>query len=57
MLTVGRSLDSILDEFGSFEENVICDYAKQITHGVVFLHNNGITHKDLKGNSETSPDK
>ena len=45
----GGCLDQLLHDFGYFGENVICNYAKQITHGIVFLHENGIIHRDLKG--------
>ena len=42
-------MDQLLHDFGYFGENVICNYARQITHGIVFLHENGIIHRDLKG--------
>ncbi len=42
-------MDQLLHDFGYFGENVICNYTKQITHGIVFLHENGIIHRDLKG--------
>lgn len=42
-------MDQLLHDFGYFGENVICNYARQITHGIVFLHESGIIHRDLKG--------
>ena len=42
-------MDQLLHDFGCFGENVICNYARQITRGIVFLHENDIIHRDLKG--------
>ena len=48
-MSIGGCLDQLLHDFGSFGENVICNYSKQITRGIVFLHESGIIHRDLKG--------
>ena len=42
-------MDQLLHDFGRFSENVASDYTRQITYGIVYLHENGIIHRDLKG--------
>ena len=48
-LYTGGCLDQLLHDFGRFSEDVACDYTRQITYGIVYLHENGIIHRDLKG--------
>ena len=45
----GGCLDQVLHDFGPFTENVICNYSRQIVFGIVYLHENGVIHRDLKG--------
>ncbi len=45
----GGCLDQLLHDFGPFAESVICDYTRQIVHGIVYLHEHSIIHRDLKG--------
>ena len=43
------SLSHMLREYGSFQENVIQKFTKQILNGLEYLHSNGVVHRDLKG--------
>jgi serine/threonine protein kinase len=43
------SLSHMLREYGSFQENVIQKFTKQILNGLEYLHNHGVVHRDLKG--------
>jgi mitogen-activated protein kinase kinase kinase 1 len=45
----GGCLDQVLHDFGPFAESVICNYARQIVYGIVYLHEHCIIHRDLKG--------
>jgi len=45
----GGSIRSMLTKFGSFEENLIRSYSKQILDGLLYLHSNNIIHRDIKG--------
>ena len=45
----GGSLSRMLKQFGGFSTEIIRRYTKQILHGLVYLHNAGIIHRDVKG--------
>uniref|UniRef100_A0A8C3BEG6 Mitogen-activated protein kinase kinase kinase 19 n=1 Tax=Cairina moschata TaxID=8855 RepID=A0A8C3BEG6_CAIMO len=47
----GGSISSIIHRFGPLTEIVFCKYTKQILEGVAYLHNNGVVHRDIKGNN------
>ncbi|KAM7049034.1 mitogen-activated protein kinase kinase kinase 19 [Acridotheres tristis] len=47
----GGSISSILNRFGPLPEVVLCKYTKQILHGVAYLHDNCVVHRDIKGNN------
>ena len=49
MYTVGGCLEQLLHDFGKFKERVIVNYTRQVIRGIVYLHENGIIHRDLKG--------
>ena len=51
-VSAGGCLDQLLHDFGAFSESVVCHYIRQVIHGIVFLHENGIIHRDLKGEEE-----
>jgi serine/threonine protein kinase len=40
---------SILSRFGSFEENVIKAYSRQLLQAVAYLHDHRVIHRDIKG--------
>ncbi|XP_061468688.1 mitogen-activated protein kinase kinase kinase 19 [Rhineura floridana] len=47
----GGSIASIIHRFGPLSEIVFCKYTKQILQGVAYLHENGVVHRDIKGNN------
>ncbi|NXI56036.1 M3K19 kinase, partial [Chloroceryle aenea] len=47
----GGSISSIINRFGPLPEIVLCKYTKQILHGVAYLHDNCVVHRDIKGNN------
>ncbi|XP_035187752.1 mitogen-activated protein kinase kinase kinase 19 isoform X2 [Oxyura jamaicensis] len=47
----GGSISSIIHRFGPLPEIVLRKYTKQILEGVAYLHDNGVVHRDIKGNN------
>ncbi|KAF4086743.1 hypothetical protein AMELA_G00087780 [Ameiurus melas] len=47
----GGSISNILNRFGPLPEKVLALYTHQILEGVVYLHDNRVIHRDLKGNN------
>ncbi|TDH69716.1 hypothetical protein CCR75_006459 [Bremia lactucae] len=45
----GGSIASMLNQFDAFNEDLIRIFTRQIVHGVVYLHEMGIIHRDIKG--------
>ncbi|GMH44844.1 hypothetical protein BSKO_12796 [Bryopsis sp. KO-2023] len=45
----GGSVASLLSKFGTFQENLIRVFTRQILTGLEFLHQNKIAHRDIKG--------
>ncbi|KAL4451119.1 hypothetical protein ABPG74_021441 [Tetrahymena malaccensis] len=45
----GGSLWRLIQKFGKFSEPLIRKYTTDILHGLEYLHNHGITHRDIKG--------
>lgn len=45
----GGSLASMLTQYGSFEENLVSRYVRQILAGLEYLHERNIFHRDIKG--------
>ena len=43
------SLHSICKNFGKFPENLVSLYATQMLRGLLFLHEQGVIHRDIKG--------
>ena len=48
-MLVGGSVASILARFGSFGENVIKAYSRQLMQAVAYLHDHRVIHRDVKG--------
>ncbi|XP_060113091.1 mitogen-activated protein kinase kinase kinase 19 [Heteronotia binoei] len=47
----GGSISNIIHRFGPLPEIVFCKYTRQILHGVAYLHENHVVHRDIKGNN------
>ncbi|OWZ14472.1 STE/STE11 protein kinase [Phytophthora megakarya] len=45
----GGSIASMLKQFDAFREDLIRIFTRQIVQGVVYLHQMGIIHRDIKG--------
>lgn len=43
------SLHSICKNFGKFPENLVSLYTSQVLQGLLFLHEQGVIHRDIKG--------
>jgi serine/threonine protein kinase len=43
------SLRSLCDKFDGFSESLVAIYVTQVLNGLVFLHSQGVLHRDVKG--------
>lgn len=43
------SLHTICKNFGKFPENLVSHYTGQVLQGLLFLHEQGVIHRDIKG--------
>ncbi len=44
----GGSVSSMLKQYDFFEEKVIKKFTKQVLQGLVYLHEKGVIHRDIK---------
>jgi serine/threonine protein kinase len=42
------SLENVLRKFGKFPESLVGIYISQVLQGLVYLHNQGVIHRDIK---------
>ncbi|EGC29075.1 hypothetical protein DICPUDRAFT_90653 [Dictyostelium purpureum] len=42
------SLSTILNNFGTFPETLVCTYMENVLRGLVYLHSEGVIHRDIK---------
>lgn len=43
------SLQTILKKFGKFPESLVAVYMSQVLEGLIYLHEQGVIHRDIKG--------
>jgi len=43
------SLQTILKKFGKFPESLVAVYVSQVLEGLMYLHEQGVIHRDIKG--------
>lgn len=48
-LVENGSLSSIIKKYGKFPEHLVCVYITQVLEGLVYLHEQGVVHRDIKG--------
>ena len=42
------SLSSMMHSFGVLPESIVAQYMEQVLHGLVYLHDEGVVHRDIK---------
>jgi serine/threonine protein kinase len=45
----GGSLNSMIKNFGKFPETLVALYLSQVLQGLLYLHEQGVIHRDIKG--------
>ena len=44
----GGSVSAMLKQYGAFEEKVIKKFTRQVLQGLIYLHDQGVLHRDIK---------
>ena len=44
----GGSISAMLKQYKAFEEKVIKKFTRQVLQGLVYLHEKGVIHRDIK---------
>lgn len=42
------SLSSMVHSFGTFPESIVAGYIEQVLRGLMYLHGEGVVHRDIK---------
>ena len=45
----GGSIASLLTEFGPLSHELVSNYTRQVIEGLMYLHREGVVHRDIKG--------
>ena len=45
----GGSIAELVSRFGKLDESVIRKYTREVLEGLIYLHDKGIIHRDIKG--------
>lgn len=44
----------LLQSFGAFPEQLVSQFMEQVLHGLIYLHDAGVIHRDIKAANSNS---